>query len=522
MPPTLPDQQQPTLAADAILPLEAPVAPQRAFQPPITRVAPLARGPSAGRGRLVVVSNRVADLSASHQSGGLAVAVGEALQATGGLWCGWSGRTSREAWWSGPTIRNFGKVRTATIDLTPAEETGFYSGFSNACLWPVLHQRLDLAEMRRQDEEQYFAVNERMATLVDRLLEPGDRIWVHDYHLIPLGEALRRRTVRQAIGFFLHTPFPPPEVFSALPAHASLTRSLFAYDVVAFQTRQDRERFVRYIEETLGGRRLDEERLSAFGQILRVHACPIGIDAAAFAETARMNADAPEIAGLCSWLGGRRLIAGVDRLDYSKGLPERLRGLETLLEHNPRFRGRVSLLQIAPPTRNGLESYERVRREVERLVGHINGAYGDLAWVPVHYLHRPMPRALVASVLRLARVGLVTPLNDGMNLVAKEYVAAQDPTDPGMLVLSRFAGAAEQMREAVLVNPHDPQEVADGLRRALEMLPAERRERHQALWRRIATQDVAWWRERFLSALEDASGARIAAAAPVSAMSMAG
>ncbi|HEX2257804.1 MAG TPA: trehalose-6-phosphate synthase, partial [Afifellaceae bacterium] len=469
-----------------------------------------------------VVSNRVADLSASHQSGGLAVAMGEALQATGGLWCGWSGRISQEARWAGPSIRTFGKVRTATVDLTPAEEAGFYSGFSNGCLWPVLHQRLDLAQVRRQDEEHYFAVNDRMAVTLRRMLEPGDRVWVHDYHFMPLGEALRRHNVRQAIGFFLHTPFPPPETFRALPAHEALARALFAYDVVAFQTRHDRENFARYVEEALGGRRLDDERLSAFGQILRVHACPIGIDAARFTETARMNADAPEIAGLTRWLRGRRLIAGVDRLDYSKGLPERLRGFQTLLEHDPRVRGRVSLLQIAPPTRGGLQSYERVRRDVERLVGHVNGAYGDLGWVPVQYMHRPMPRALIAAVLRNARVGLVTPLNDGMNLVAKEYVAAQDAADPGVLVLSRFAGAAEQMQDAVLVNPHDPHDVADGLRRALAMRPAERRDRHAALWRRIATQDVAWWRERFLAALEDASGARIAATAPISAMGMAG
>ena len=522
MPPTLPDQQQPSPAADPFLPREAPLARQRTFPALVARIPPLARAPAGDRGRLVVVSNRVADLSASHQSGGLAVAVGEALRATGGLWCGWSGRTSHEAWWGAPTIRNFGRIRTATIDLTPAEAAGFYCGFSNGCLWPVLHERLDLAEIRRQDEKPYFAVNERMAALLDSLLQPGDRIWVHDYHFMPLGEALRRRSIRQAIGFFLHTPFPSPETFRALPAHEALARALFAYDVVAFQTRQDRENFARYVEEALGGRRLDEERLSAFGQILRVHACPIGIDAAAFAETARMNADAPEIAGLAHWLGGRGLIAGVDRLDYSKGLPERLRGLETLLEQDPRFHRRVSLLQVAPPTREGVECYDRVRREFEQLVGRINGAHGDLGWVPVQYLHRPLPRALLAAVLRLARVGLVTPLNDGMNLVAKEYVAAQDAADPGVLVLSRFAGAAEQMQEAVLVNPHDPHEVADGLRRALTMRAGERRDRHQALWRRVATQDVAWWRERFLSALEDASGARIAATAPIAAMSMAG
>jgi trehalose 6-phosphate synthase len=511
------DLQQASPTADPFLPV-API--QRRAPPAIARIP--ARPSAAAAGRLVVVSNRVADLAAGHQSGGLAVAVGGAMQATGGLWCGWSGQISPHARWSQPKIRNFGKTRTATIDFTPAEEAGFYSGYSNGCLWPILHQRLDIARIRPTDEEAYFAVNDRMAAVLSRLLENGDRIWVHDYHFIPLGQALRRLCVRQAIGFFLHTPFPQPEIFCALPAHEELARALFAYDVVGFQTRRDRENFARYVEDVLGGRRLDGERLSAFGQILRVHACPIGIDAVGFAQAARRNADAPEIAGLSDWLRGRQLIAGIDRLDYSKGLPERLRGLEALLANDPRLRGRVSLLQIAPPTRAGVDGYDRIRREFEHLVGHINGAYGDTVWMPVQYLHRPMPHALLAAVLRVAHVGLVTPLRDGMNLIAKEFVAAQDPADPGVLVLSRFAGAAEQLEEAVLVNPHDPQDIAGGLRRALRMPAAERRERHSALWRRVATQDVAWWRERFLSALEDASGARVAATAPIAATSMAG
>jgi trehalose 6-phosphate synthase len=517
-----PGLQRPFPAADVRSPLETPTLPHARVREP----RPQARIPvrtSFGRGgRLVVVSNRVADMSAGHQSGGLAVAVGEALQGAGGLWCGWSGKLSPDAVWTQPRLRQSGRIGIATVDLTAEEHARYYVGFSNGCLWPAFHQRLDLATIQPGDERQYFAVNERIAGGIAPLLQPGDRVWIHDYHLIPLGQALRRRYVRQAIGFFLHTPFPIPEVFCAVPGHQELARALFAYDVVGFQTRRDRENFARYVEEVLGGQRLGGNRLSAFGQIVRVHALPIGIDAAAFAEIAALNGDAPEIAGLLRWLNGRRLVAGVDRLDYTKGLAERVRGFEALLAADPRLRRRISLLQVAPPTRQGVPPYDQVCSAYERLVGHVNGRYGDLDWTPIQYIHRPMPRALLAGVLRVARVGLVTPLQDGMNLVAKEYVAAQDPEDPGVLVLSSFAGAAEQLTDALIVNPHDPEDVADAIRRALRMPRGERRERHQALWRSVSGQDVAWWRERFLSALEDASSARLAATAPMAAAAMAG
>ena len=461
------------------------------------------------KSRLVVVSNRVADLSAGHQSGGLAVAVGEALVASGGVWFGWNGETAADAREQDPTIQRFGEVCSATVPLTPEEHEGFYLGYANRCLWPLFHYRLDLADLKTGAEVAYFAVNERFAKAVARLLKPDDTVWVHDYQLVPLGAALRRNRVTNPIGFFLHIPFPSPEIFAALPDHADFAQTLFSYDLVGFQTMRDRENFARYSEEFLEGRRLHDRRLKAFGRTLAIDAFPIGIDAESFAEEAEKNARAPQLRKLLRESEDQALIVGVDRLDYSKGLPERLRGIEAFLETSAQYRGRIRHIQIAPPTREGVDAYDAIRAELEELTGHVNGRFGDLAWQPVSYIHRALPRPLLAGLYRRSRVGLVTPLRDGMNLVAKEYVAAQDPENPGVLVLSQFAGAAEQFEHAVLINPHDPASIAAGLQQALEMPLGERRARHQALWRITAEQDVGWWRERFLHALAAAAHSRL-------------
>jgi trehalose 6-phosphate synthase len=453
------------------------------------------------QGRLVVVSNRVADLSAKSQSGGLAVAVGEALEASGGVWFGWSGDVLPNASEMEPGVEQSGPVTIVTVPLSPEEHESFYLGFANQCLWPLFHYRLDLADLRAGSESTYFAVNKRFAGSVAGLLRERDTIWVHDYQLIPFAAYLRQRQVTAPIGFFLHIPFPAPEVFAALPHHKQLARTFFAYDLVGFQTVRDRENFARYAEEHLGGRRLDNGAIKAFGRTLSIGAFPIGIDAASFVEEARENAEAPELRALAEHSERQALMVGVERLDYTKGVPERIRGFEALLERWPEFRGRVQLLQIAPPTREGVGAYDRVRQEAEQLSGRVNGLFGTLTWTPIRFLHHSLPRHLVAGLLRRCRVGLVTPLRDGMNLVAKEYVAAQDPADPGVLVLSQFAGAAEQLEDALIVNPHDPVSIASAIRRAIEMPLAERRLRYQNLMDRIESEDLQWWRDRFLSAL---------------------
>jgi trehalose 6-phosphate synthase len=476
--------------------------------PTATSTAPFRRTPALRSGRLVVVSNRVADLSAGAQSGGLAVAVHEALVASGGLWFGWSGETSRDAHEQRPQIQRSGDVTTATVPLTPSEHGAYYLGFANHCLWPLLHYRVDLADLRAGIEEPYFAVNRRFAKSVAPLLQSGDTIWVHDYQLIPFAGFLRQEKVTSPIGFFLHIPFPSPEIFAALPSHRELARAFFAYDLVGFQTVRDRENFARYAVEQLNCRRLNDGRLKAFGRKLAIEAFPIGIDAEAFAAEAETNARAKPLRALVRSAENQCFVVGVDRLDYTKGLPERIRGVQAFLKSFSSYRGRVQFVQIAPPTREGLKAYDEIRAELERLTGHANGRFGTFGWVPIQYLHRQVPRAILAGLFRNCRVGLVTPLRDGMNLVAKEYVAAQDPEDPGVLVLSQFAGAAEQMEEALIVNPHDPSNLAAAIRRAIEMPLGERRARYRALWSKIAEQDVRWWRECFLAALAKAHASK--------------
>ena len=448
-------------------------------------------------GRLVVVSNRVGDLSNGSQSGGLAVAVGEALKAAeGGLWFGWSGRVSDNP--APPHSRHHDcGVTTATIDFTPDEHRLHYLGFSNRCLWPLFHYRLDLIRISEEEKEAYFETNDRMADELCRLIHSGDRIWIHDYHLIPLAAALRKRKATGPIGFFLHIPFPPPEVFTAVPHHERLARCLFACDVIGFQTHRDRQNFARYVIEVLGGQALSDNRLMAFGQTAIADAFPIGIDAGAFAVAAREGA-----AKMDGLIESQKVIVGVDRLDYTKGLPQRIEAFETLLARNQNLHGKVTMLQIAPPTRDGVKAYADIRAELESAAGRVNGRVGDFDWVPVRYVHRSYPRDRLATVYRCARVGLVTPLRVGMNLVAKEYVAAQDPEEPGVLVLSHFAGAAEQLKDALLVNPYDGGNVAAAIERGLEMGLEERRARHRALLRNVVRENVDWWHSRFLNALD--------------------
>jgi trehalose 6-phosphate synthase len=464
--------------------------------------ATAAKGMQASRqGRLVVVSNRVADISASQQAGGLAVALAESLSDAGGLWFGWNGEIAKDADRQPAHIDRSGPVATATVGLTRQEHEGYYLGHANRCLWPLFHYRLDLADLKPGPDAVYDSVNKRFAGKLAPLLEPDDTIWVHDYQLIPFAAHLRQLGATGPIGFFLHIPFPPPEIFSALPNHKQFARTFFAYDLIGFQTVRDRENFARYATEQLGCRRLNDGRLKGFGRKLAIDAFPIGIHAEAFAAEAERNLRSAALRTLAKNSDSECLVVGVDRLDYSKGLPERMRGIEKFLEQWPAYRGRVQFLQIAPPTREGVEAYDAIRQELEQLTSRVNGRFGDLSWQPIRYVHRAVPRSVLAGLFRRCRIGLVTPLRDGMNLVAKEYVAAQDPGDPGVLILSEFAGAAEQLEEALIVNPHDPTSLAAAMRRALEMPLGERRARHRALWSRIVEQDVTWWRDRFLSAL---------------------
>lgn len=454
--------------------------------------------------RLVVVSNRVADFSKASQSGGLAVALAEALNQRGGVWFGWDGQVVKSRTRVEPTVHTEGSVTTVTLPLTERDYKEYYHGFCNSVLWPVFHYRLDLTDFKTEYLKGYQRANSKFADALAPLLQPDDVIWVHDYHLIPLAAELRKRNHRQKMGFFLHIPFPPPDILAATPEHDWLVRALFSYDLVGFQTRADLGNFVRFVLDRQGGES-DGKHLTAFGRSLVADRFPIGIDVDAFRALARTPEADAQIKLLERRMTARTHIIGVDRLDYSKGLPDRLRAFQRLLELYPENHKAVTLMQIAPPTREDVEAYADIREELESLTGAINGRFGDFDWTPLRYIHRSVPRHTLAALLRGSQVGFVTPLRDGMNLVAKEYVAAQDDDDPGVLVLSSFAGAAEELEEALIVNPYDIDEVAAALQSAITMPLEERKRRHKALLARVRRHDAKHWQNSFLTTLDEIS-----------------
>jgi trehalose 6-phosphate synthase len=453
-------------------------------------------------GRLVVVSNRVGPVRGVAAAGGLAVGLVDALREHGGLWFGWSGHTAPAGRARMHTEVVEG-LTLATLDLTQHELDGFYNGFCNNCLWPLLHFRIDLTRFEREELESYHRVNARFAQALAKLLKREDIVWVHDFHLVPLAEELRQHRARQRIGFFLHTPFPPTEILTTLPVHESLSRALFAYDLLGFQTPEDVERFRNHVVRAYRGRARGDT-VSAFGREVRVGAFPIGIDVEQFHRYAFTPPGSRECARMRRVLRGRDQFIGVDRLDYSKGLLRRMDAFGRYLEQHPRAHGKVIMLQVAPVSRGSIESYRNFRQELDREAARVNGRFARFDWTPVHYLNRALPRRTLAGLYRASRVGIVTPMRDGMNLVAMEYVAAQDPADPGVLVLSKFAGAAQYLREALLVNPYDGEETAEAMHLAREMRIQERRRRHEALMRRINLHDVGRWRRDFIAALQDA------------------
>ncbi len=454
-------------------------------------------------GRLVVVSNRVAPVSGKQaaSAGGLAVGVHAALARRGGLWFGWSGAIVAEPD-EKPRLQRSGTITYALVDLNETEHDGYYLGFANRTLWPAFHYRIDLANFDRGAQDIWRQVNRRFAAQLQPLLRPDDRIWIHDYHLIPLGRELRRLGVDARIGFFLHIPFPAPELFTALPFHGSLADDLLAYDVVGFQTRRDMRQFVDYLLDERDGVAGEGGQIAADGRSVTVGAYPIGIDVDDVVKMASSPEGQRHATSLAATLHGRQLVIGVDRLDYSKGIPERLRAFEQLLREHKDWRGSVTFVQISAPSREDVPEYQNLRRSVERLAGHINGRLGDADWTPVRYVNRSYNRKTLAGFYRVARVGLVTPLRDGMNLVAAEYVAAQDPQDPGVLMLSRFAGAAETMQGAVIVNPYDVDNSATALNQALSMPLEERRERHARMLASVRAHDIHHWSDQFLAVLD--------------------
>ena len=450
--------------------------------------------------RLVVVSNRVA-VPGENRAGGLAVALQAALQENGGLWFGWSGRAVRGE--SG-TIheQNEGDIRYVTLDINRRDFDAYYNGFANRTLWPLLHFRLDLVDYDRDTREGYARVNALFAETLAPQLRDSDTLWIHDYHLIPLAALLRERGVGCRMGFFLHVPMPSSDLVAAMPNHTRLFSSLYAYDLIGMQTQRDVERFQDYVRLFGGGRVLSEGWMEApGGRRFRAAAYPISIDTDTIATQARAAVTKTAVRDLRSSLDGRALAIGVDRLDYSKGLPERFRGFERYLETRREQRGTLTYLQIAPVSRGEVNEYQQLRQELEQIAGHINGAYAEPEWTPLRYVNRNFAHATLTGFYRSARIGLVTPLRDGMNLVAKEYIASQDPEDPGVLVLSLLAGAAYELKDALLVNPHDLDGVADAIAVASTMPREQRIERWRSMMDHLRSHDIHAWRRNYLADL---------------------
>jgi trehalose 6-phosphate synthase len=454
--------------------------------------------------RLIVISNRVSSpkpRSVEGTQGGLAVALAAALKESRGLWFGWSGDKT-DAFGGQINLHREDGVTTATIDLEEQDVDEYYNGYANRTLWPLFHYRIDLAEYDRSFGAGYERVNERFAETVAPLIEPDDLVWVHDYHLIPLGQQLRQHRVRNRIGFFLHIPWPPHRLMVSMPYHQRLVRSMLAYDLIGFQTAEWLESFHHYVERELGGIVHPDGTIEVGDRRVKTAAFPIGIDVASYEEPLGAIDARNAFETLRRSAEDKKVIIGVDRLDYSKGLAERFLGYRRFLEEHEVWRGRVSLLQIAPPSRGEVHTYEHIREQLDELSGRINGEFAHVDWVPIRYVNQGYPREALSGFYRAADVALITPLRDGMNLVAKEFVAAQDPADPGVLILSRFAGAAHQLREALLVNPYSKDEISDAIRRALDMPRGERVRRWQALIENVRREDVVGWRKAFVAALQ--------------------
>ncbi|HMN70399.1 MAG TPA: trehalose-6-phosphate synthase [Rhodoblastus sp.] len=452
--------------------------------------------------RLVIVSNRVA-LPGEKRAGGLAVAVKAALRGRKGVWCGWSGRTTEDTP-GAPEVIDGRNVTYVALDLSAADYQEYYNGFANSVLWPLLHYRVDLQEYSRADLTGYIRVNSYFADQVSKILQPDDIVWVHDYHLMRLAQELRARGHDNPMGFFLHIPCPPPDILQALPRNAESIGALAAFDLVGFQTDNDTDNYGKYLETrgatpSRGGRYFEID-----GRRMQIDSFPVGIETGIYARAARAAQHSTFIQDMLTSLGGRKLLLGVDRLDYSKGIVQRMQAFEHLLAEKPQWRGAATFLQITPKSREQAKGYKEMEDMVTALVGQINGEYGEAAWTPIRYVNRSYSRKQLAGIYRSAEVALVTPLRDGMNLVAKEYVAAQDETNPGVLVLSQFAGAASELEGALIVNPHEREAVSAAIERALTMPREERIARHARMFERITEYDVTRWAETFIARLAEA------------------
>jgi trehalose 6-phosphate synthase len=473
---------------------------------------------SMSSGRLVVVSNRLPiviekagtrDWKIRPGSGGLVTAMGPVLKHRGGLWLGWLG-IPREDCPSGrqlDTLLRTGTSRTGYslryIHLSRDEVAQYYHGFSNEILWPLFHDLFSNCKFEPSYWKAYQLVNSKFAEHAREHTLKGDYLWVHDYQLILVARELRKMGIDRQIGFFLHIPFPPLDIFLKLPWRFQILHALLEYDLIGFQTARDRRNFIGCVRALLGYRvegRGQVNTIHTDGRDVLVGSFPISIDYREFADFANTQEVADEAWIIHANLPRRQIILGVDRLDYTKGIPQRLLAFENALARYPDMRRRVTLLQVVVPSRQGVEEYERLRHEIERLVGEINGRYTEVGWTPVHYIFRSLPRKELVAYYRTCEIALITPLKDGMNLVAKEYCACSTEGN-GVMILSEFAGAAAQFYpHALLVNPYDLEGVADAIYQAFTMGQEERQARMRRLQASIQKNDIVKWVNSFLRA----------------------
>jgi trehalose 6-phosphate synthase len=456
--------------------------------------------------RLVAVSNRISVPKRGAAPGGLAVGLLAAMQARRGMWFGWDGDVTETAS-ADPALVRKDDVTYASIDFDQDEYKDFYLGFCNGTLWPLFHYFVDGFRYNDLQYEAYLRMNQRYARLLVPLLEPDDLIWVHDYHLFPLAQKLREAGATQPMGLFLHIPFPNIEVLRVLPVYGELLQSMLAYDVLGFQTETDRDAFRSAVAYVWGPQSLSSDHtVTLGGRRVITGVFPIGVDVDIIQREAVESLTTEASKRMVAGLLGRKLMIGVDRLDYSKGLVERFKAYEKFLETHPENQNRVTFLQIAPLSRSDVRAYAEIRRDLEQTTGRTNGRFADTDWTPIRYLNRNFPHDVLMGFMRSALIGIVTPVRDGMNLVAKEFVAAQDPADPGVLILSTLAGAARELTTALMVNPYDARGMAHAIQQAFNMPLAERRERHQAMLDVLRTNSITAWHTSFLDTLESVAG----------------
>ena len=462
---------------------------------------------------LVVVSNRVTRGKANEPiTGGLASALLPVVEKFGAIWVGSSGRV-RDGAQKEPfaEIEALGAGALAMLDLPAAHYGGYYDGFANSALWPALHSRSDLVCSSNDEYLSYREVNAFMARALLRFRKPDTAFWIQDYHFLTLGAELRDLGVTQPIGFFLHTPWPARGIIESVPHHRELIEAMLACDLIGFQTEDDCETFLGYIASDLG-LEIDDGVVTSRHGTTHVAVFPIGIDVENFARQAAKAVSHPDVSRLRRSLNGEKLAIGVDRLDYSKGLINRIVAFDRMWTAHPALARAVSLLQIATPSRGGIEAYGNLQSELAKLVSDVNGRHGEVDWTPIRYLNKGFGQNVLAGLYRTAQVGVVTPLHDGMNLVAKEYVAAQNPANPGVLVLSKFAGAANELDTALLVNPHDIDGMARTIAVALSMPLTERRMRWEAMMEKLRARTIQRWFADFVDALQATRLDRCAAA----------